>query len=202
MITAPETRVLSGSALENAIADLAALRLIVFREWPYLYEGDLRYEHRYLEPFVSSPNAVLIGAFDQGKLVGAATGMPLVEHADNFAAAFQHTDIDASQVFYCAESVLLRPYRGLGVGHRFFDLRETVARQQGKRLSAFCAVNRPSDHPAQPPDYRPLDPFWRARGYRPLKNVVAHFEWKDIGERCETGKPLQFWARDLLESTD
>jgi len=197
VVTTPETRVLSGAALAGAIADVAALRLTVFREWPYLYEGDLEYEQRYLEPYIESPNAVLVGAFDQGKLVGAATGMPLTEHADDFAAAFEQTDIDVRQAFYCAESVLLPPYRGLGIGHRFFDLREDAARQQGHSLNTFCAVVRPPDHPARPANYRPLDPFWRARGYRPLKNVVAHFQWQDIGEPLETHKSLQFWARAL-----
>jgi len=199
---APETLVLSGPALADALADLAALRIAVFREWPYLYEGDLQYEHSYLEPFAKSPNAVLVGAFDQGKLVGAATGMPLLEHADDFASAFAQTDIDVSQVFYCAESVLLPRYRGQGIGHRFFDLREATARLQGHSQSAFCAVVRPSDHPARPAGYRPLDSFWRARGYQPLKNVVAHFGWKDIGDCVDTRKPLQFWARDLLARKD
>ena len=52
-------------------------------------------------------------------------------------------------------------------------------------------------HPARPPGYRPLDPFWRARGYAPLPGVVATFSWRDVGEPDETPKRLQFWARSL-----
>ena len=37
--------------------------------------------------------------------------------------------------------------------------------------SAFCAVQRPSDHPERPPGYAPLDPFWRKRGYETLTPV-------------------------------
>jgi hypothetical protein len=55
----------------------------------------------------------------------------------------------------------------------------------------------PGDHPARPEGYRPLDRFWRARGYAPLDGVVAHFGWRDIGEVEETQKPLQFWMRNL-----
>jgi hypothetical protein len=56
---------------------------------------------------------------------------------------------------------------------------------------------RPADHPSRPADYRPLDDFWRKRGYAPLPGVVARFAWKDLGEAEETRKTLQFWIRKL-----
>ena len=188
---------LTGAALAAALDDVARLRIAVFRDWPYLYDGDFAYERRYLEPYRTSPGAILVGAFDGEALVGAATGTPMEDHADDFAAAFAGTGVDLSEIFYCAESVLLPDYRGQGVGHRFFDIREAHARALGRRHVAFCAVQRPEDHPARPAGYRPLDDFWRARGYTPLQGVVAHFGWRDIGEQAETKKPLQFWMRAL-----
>ncbi|MEE4187076.1 MAG: GNAT family N-acetyltransferase [Roseobacter sp.] len=194
---AVETRVLTGRALVKALPGVAALRIEVFREWPYLYDGNLAYEERYLAPYADTADAVLVGAFDRGRLVGASTGMPLCKHADGFATAFATTDIDPETVFYCAESVLLSPYRGQGAGHAFFDLREAAARQMGFAISAFCAVERPADHPARPADYRPLDSFWHARGYRPVPGAMAGFDWKDLGAAKETCKQLQFWAMTL-----
>lgn len=188
---------LTGGDLEAALDAVADLRISVFRAFPYLYDGDHAYERRYLESYRHSPDAILVGAFDGDRLVGAATGTRLTDHADDFAAAFAGTGIDLETVFYCAESVLLPAWRGRGIGHRFFDLREAHARALGFRKSAFCAVIRPQDHPARPDDYRPLDAFWIARDYRPLEGVVAAFRWKDVGEAQETAKPLQFWIRDL-----
>ena len=46
-----------------------------------------------------------------------------------------------------------------------------------------------------PAGYRPLDAFWRARGYAPVPGAVAHFAWKDVDQPGETDKPLQFWMR-------
>ena len=188
---------LTGAALEAALDEVARLRITVFRDWPYLYDGDFAYERRYLEPYRTSPGAILVGAFDGARLVGAATGTPMEDHADDFAAAFAGTGMDLSDIFYCAESVLLPEYRGEGVGHRFFDIREAHARDLGRRHVAFCAVIRPDDHPARPAQYRPLDDFWKARGYAPLPGAVAHFGWRDIGDEAETKKPLQFWMRAL-----
>lgn len=190
-------RALTGAALDAALDDVARLRIAVFRAFPYLYDGDLDYERRYIATYRDSPGAVVAGAFDGARLVGAATGTPMTDHAAEFAAALAGTGLDLSAMFYCAESVLLPGYRGQGIGHRFFDLREDHARAQGATHSAFCAVIRPADHPARPADYRPLDPFWRGRGYAPLPGAVAHFRWRDVGDTAETEKPLQFWLRDL-----
>jgi GNAT superfamily N-acetyltransferase len=190
-------RPLGQEELARRLPDLARLRIRVFADWPYLYDGDEAYERRYLQPYLDSPQALVVGAFDGDRLVGAATGTPMEDHADEFTQALAARDLAPDTVFYCAESVLLPEFRGQGAGHRFFDLREDHARRLGRRWSAFCAVVRPDTHPARPPDYRPLDPFWRARGYEPLPGAVARFRWRDHGEAEETAKPLQVWLRDL-----
>ena len=191
-----ETRVLTGTDLSAALDDVARLRIAVFRDWPYLYDGDLAYERDYLRAYLS-PGAVVVAALDAGRIVGAATGAPMADHADDFAAAFAGRPERLSDIFYCAESVLLPDYRGRGLGHAFFDARETHARALCHRYTAFCSVIRPTDHPARPADYRPLDGFWRKRGYAPLPGVIAQFKWRDLGDAAQTDKQLQFWMRAL-----
>jgi GNAT superfamily N-acetyltransferase len=71
-------------------------------------------------------------------------------------------------VFYCAESVLLSEYRGQGAGHAFFDRREAHAARLGFARSPSAVSCDRADHPDRPEGYRPLDAFWRARGYAPL----------------------------------
>lgn len=188
---------LNGRSLETVLDDVARLRIEVFRAWPYLYDGDVAYERRYLDPYRTSSDAIVVGAWDKDRLVGASTGTPLADHADDFAEAFRDTGMDLDTIFYCAESVLLPAYRGRGVGHRFFDLREAHARERGFSRVAFCGVVRAPDHPERPESYRPLDAFWRARGYAPLEGAVAGFSWKDLGDTTETVKPLQFWLREI-----
>ena len=191
------TRVLDRADFEEALEDIARLRITVFRDWPYLYDGSLDYERDYLSVYRDSPKSVVVGAFDGSRLVGVSTGTPMQDHSDDFGAAFEGQAIDLEQMFYCAESVLLPDYRGFGLGHKFFDLREAHARALGFKTICFCGVQRPKDHPLRPVDYRPLDDFWQKRGYHPLAGVLASFEWKDIDQPKETAKRLQFWARSL-----
>ena len=186
---------LKGAALDAALGDLAALRVEVFRAFPYLYNGDRAYEAEYLRSYRDNPRAVLVAALDRQRVVGAATAMPLADHAD--ASQLTGPLPPQSEIFYCAESVLLPEYRGHGLGHDFFDLREAEARHQGFRYSLFCGVIRPDDHPDKPADYRSLDAFWTKRGYAPAAGVTATFHWTDIGQTEHTPHQLQAWIKTL-----
>lgn len=190
-------RALRGAALEAALDDVARLRIAVFRDWPYLYDGSLDYEREYLSTYRDSPGALLVGAFFGDVLVGASTSTPMEDHAGEFAAPMQGRGVPLERILYGAESVLLPEYRGKGIGHRFFDLREDHARALGRTHVAFCSVMRPVDHPLRPASYRTNDAFWQGRGYAPLPGAVAEFSWKDLGQEGETVKPLQFWMREI-----
>lgn len=192
-----QVRALQGAELEAALDGVAELRITVFRDWPYLYDGSKDYEREYLQTYRDNPGALLVGAFHEGRLIGASTSTPMEDHAPEFAAPFRALGIAPEKILYGAESVLLRPYRGIGLGHRFIDLREEHARALGRTHVAFCSVVRPEDHPARPAVYRSNDAFWRGRGYATLPGVVARFSWKDLGEAEETEKALQFWMRAL-----
>jgi GNAT superfamily N-acetyltransferase len=190
-------RALTGADLEAALDGVAALRISVFRDWPYLYDGSLEYERAYLQTYRDSPGALLVGAFAGDRLVGASTSTPMEDHAEAFAEPLKKIGLPVESILYGAESVLLPAWRGRGLGHRFFDLREAHARRLGRTHVAFCSVKRPEDHPMRPAHFRTNDAFWMGRGYAPLPGVLAEFSWKDVGDAEETVKPLQFWIRAL-----
>lgn len=187
----------SGEALVAALPALAELRITVFRAYPYLYDGDADYELGYLRTYAEDPGAIVVGAWDGDRMVGAATGAPMDGQHAEWAEPFRAQGRDVSEIFYCGESVLLPEYRGRGVGHAFFDWREARARDLGKRVSAFCSVIRPKNHPLEPEGHRPLDGFWRKRGYAPEPGLEAVFDWREVGAAEETPHRLQFWLRRL-----
>ncbi|MEM7446077.1 MAG: GNAT family N-acetyltransferase [Pseudomonadota bacterium] len=190
-------RKLTGADFKRALDGLARLRIEIFREWPYLYDGDLDYERRYLSKFAMSKDAVIIGAYDGDKLVGAATASPLIDHADEFASPFRKAGLDPEEFFYFAEFLMLKPHRRQGIGARFFDEMEQVAQDAGFHKIAFCTVVRPADHPAKPDDAIPIDGFCRRHGYRPVDGLICDFPWRDLGDAEETHKPMQVWVREF-----
>lgn len=185
---------LTGPELAAAMGDLAQLRIEVFRAYPYLYDGTAEYEAKYLATFANARDAVIVAAWDGGRIVGCATGSSLEDHHAEFAAPLAKAGVPVEGTFYCGESVLRPDYRGRGIGHAFFDRREAHAKAHGYVRSCFCAVVR---HGPKPEGYTPLDAFWRARGYRPVDGALAQFGWKDLGETAETVKPMQVWLREF-----
>ncbi len=182
--------------LQNLDA-LADLRCSVFRDWPYLYEGSRDYEAKYLQVYIDCPRALAILVWDGARCIGASTVIPLSDAPTEMQQPFIDAGIDLSRVDYFGESVLLQPYRGRGLGVKFFDLREAHARALNLPVCAFCAVQRPDDHPLRPVDYVSNDAFWHRRGYRKAPELQTTLAWPDIGETASTRKPMTFWQRTL-----
>lgn len=92
---AVQFRVHHGADIRPYLADLARLRIQVFREWPYLYAGDAAYEAEYLKVYLRSSRSIVILAFEQQQLIGASTGLPLVEESEAFQPFNSHSAIVA-----------------------------------------------------------------------------------------------------------
>lgn len=198
-MTKLRTQRFSGTGLAACIPDLAALRIEIFREFPYLYDGNMVYEENYLQTYARCEQAVVVVAFDGDRVIGASTGIPMAFEEESFQRPFAAAGIDPATVFYCAESVLKAEYRGRGLGLRFFEEREDHARGLGGfDWFAFCAVRRPADHPLRPSHYEPLDAFWTKRGYAKREGLVAEYRWKDIDADTETSKTMEFWVKSAV----
>ena len=189
---------LSGAAIAAHLGDLARLRIGVFREFPYLYDGSEDYERRYLQTYVDSPRSRVLLVHDGDTLIGATTGLPLADETEEFQRPFRQAGYDLARVFYCGESVLDARWRGRGVYKHLFAAREAHARALGGfDWCTFCAVRRAADHPLRPPDYRPLDAVWQHFGYVEQPALETTFTWQDIDQPAPSAKPMRFWLKSL-----
>ncbi len=65
-----------GEKVADLIPEIAALRIEVFAEYPFLYAGDYEYEKLYLKKFTAMKDAIVVACFDHNTLIGIATGYP------------------------------------------------------------------------------------------------------------------------------
>lgn len=187
-----------GKEIETVVTALAALRIEVFRDFPYLYEGSFEYEKEYLKTYVNSDRAFLFAVFDNEKMVGATTCIPLVDETDEVQEPFVLSGMNLDDIFYFGESILLKECRGKGIGKQFFEQREKHAASFGNyTTTCFCAVDRPENHPLRPEAYIPLDEFWKSRGYKKSEVLKSKFSWKDINEPMETEKTMIYWLKKI-----
>jgi len=188
----------TGQSVQAIIADVAALRVKVFRDWPYLYDGDEAYEAAYLQTYLHSAGAAVIVARLDGQIVGASTCLPLTDETPNVQAPFLARGWALEKFFYFGESVLLPGLRGRGIGVAFFEAREAHAKEVSScDFAGFCGVIRPLDDARRPAGFQPLDPFWRRRGFTPRPDLICQMAWKEIDQPEETTKDLQFWLKSL-----
>ena len=187
-----------GAEINTALTDLGLLRIRVFHDFPYLYEGDLAHEKEYLKTYAHSEKAFVFAAYHGEMMVGATTCIPLADETPDVQQPFLKNELDIEKIFYFGESILLPAYRGMGLGHRFFEEREAHVRSyQTFQSTCFCSVHPGGNHPAQPAGYRPHDVFWTKRGYQKDTSLQCQMEWLDVGMDVPTSKKLIFRKKDL-----
>ncbi len=200
MIHGLTIRAYRGEEAQPFLADLAQLRLQIFREYPYLYEGDLAYETEYATSYRNCPDSILVVAQDQGKVIGISTAFPLVSAMSKkmeLNKAFADHPHPMSDYFYFGESVLLPQYRGSGIYKEFFRYREAAALRHGCNRSLFMAIDRPATHPAAPEGYESLEPMWHRFNYQKEPKLVANYLWKEVGATEETEHTMVGWSKTL-----
>ena len=186
----------SGDGLRAPAPELAQLRIEVFRDWPYLYDGDLAYERSYISCFLMRPttlrSAPLMATRSSGHRRHPRSQPACGYSSQPFLAAGEPLE----RIFYFGESVLKERLSRARARPCIF--RRARGSRGNARLpkTAFCGVVRPHDHPLRPSGYEPLDPFWRKRGYRPLTGMIAHFRgstWatpRTAKSRCSSGAAI------------
>ncbi|MHC1698606.1 MAG: GNAT family N-acetyltransferase [Geobacteraceae bacterium] len=190
-------QLLTGAAITDALDDLATLRLDIFPEYPYLYQGRREDELTYLATYAEAPDACVTLAYDGLTVIGAATGMPLIYEDAQMLDAFAGTTFPLNEVYYVGELLFRSDYRNCGLGQELLDRLESHICSLGRYRKLTCAtVERPEDHPLRPSNYIPISRFLARTGFTRLSGVNTHFMWRETdGDKRD--HLMQFWTKDL-----
>ena len=138
--------ILTGSAVEDCLNDIASLRIEIFREFPYLYDGHREDELNYLKLY-SIPESFVIIINDGEKVVGAATGMPLRHEVTKLVEPFCGTSYPVEDVYYVGELLFYPEHRNHGMGMQVVRMVEEQVRSFSIYQYLTCVtVSRPVDH--------------------------------------------------------
>jgi ribosomal protein S18 acetylase RimI-like enzyme len=188
-------KMLTGTAIADVLDEVATLRLEIFREYPYLYQGRREDERKYLGTYAEAPGACVILAYDGDAVIGAVAGMPLIHEDAQIQDAFAGTTFPLNELYYVGELLLRPAYRDCGLGQKLFDRFESHIRSLDRYCTLICAtVERPDDHPLRPHDYINISKFLAHTGFARLSGVTTNFMWREI-DGVKRDHPMQFWSK-------
>lgn len=163
------------------------LRTKIFREYPYFYIGDEKTETEYADFYLKSPNSFLILVKEGQKKIGLVSGIPLVEMDEYFLTPFHRASLSLQPIFYLGEILLLKEFRGRGIGYRIYQAFEAEVRKLPRFTSiAILRMHDPKNDPRKPKDYKSLDPFWMRLGYTENPSLSLTIPYQEIGHTSKT----------------
>jgi hypothetical protein len=195
-----------GKDVTPFIDQISHLRIQIFREYPYLYQGDLDYEKNYMAAYATDPRALFAMAFNKDKVIGAITGIPLNSHSEIVREVKKKAlsiGLPVSLYYYIGEALLLPEYRDNGIGRlihtAYLDI-ENIIRQQGFQYASILTVKREENDTRKPENYRELEKIWSYLGFQKIPELETKYHWNTLlsDEKCECiENAMDFWQKPL-----
>jgi len=192
-----------GNNISSYIDSIAEFRINVFKEFPYLYQGNVEGERKYLVNYANDPQATLIVAKVNSKLVGIATGIPLnasLHLLDDIRIELSKKSFDPKKFYYCGEMIILEDYRNQGLGAKLYEQQKSQIQCWG--FTYFCAltVKRSTTHPLKPKNYIDIKNFLDKIGYKKFGfELPCH--WPTIlssGKVKNIKNKLILWTKEII----
>ena len=188
---------MQGSQIQEYLEKIAHLRLTIFKEFPYLYDGQLKDELEYLQHYAEQEQATAIIASCDDQLAGAVTAIPLQYESEEMTSPFSTMQYPVERTIYICELLFYPDYRNKGLGTRLLSRIEQHYRgQKNYQYLTSATVMRPDDHPHRPDGYVPIERFLQRNRFEKMPGVTTHFTWKEI-DGARRNHEMQFWIKTL-----
>lgn len=181
-----------------------------FREYPYLYV--FQKENDYNAIFENDPDAFILFAKRDGKLIGTLQASPLSSpylEKTHYTPSksldqIRKRGFNPEKILYITSFLMSKEERtNLPAIKLLFDKAVENAKGMGKSQICFMEVVENKNHPLRPDPYVPLEP-WKELG-RNIKNmnVVTQMSWPTLqpdGKVKDEKHKMMFFVMDISES--
>lgn len=194
-----KTEIYEGAKIAPYVKTVAELRVGIYREYPYLYDGNVEFELKETLPiYTRSKNSVWGVARDGEKIIGLAIWLPLSEISRDLQTPLLEKELDVEAYCCLVDLMVLKEYQGQGIGKRLYAISEEhVKKEQRYSYLTLYTIERPIKDHKKPKDYTSLDEYWKKRGFVKHPELFFTHPWKDIGDKVDTDHTLIFWIKDL-----
>lgn len=195
-------KVLTSDQVNTYLNDIASFRIKYFKDFPYMYEGNMDYEQKYIGGFVKDKKAILVVAVKDNQIVAVSTALPLISDADILGDApkkFLEKGLNPKDFFYYGEIIIKPEYRGLGVAKAIMSIQEAFAKNLNYKKITLSTVVRSKDDPRAPIDYISSDIVWHNLGFK-KEDIFMEYEWPTIIDQVTVRSienRMVFWTKTI-----
>lgn len=195
-------KTVSGKDITPYIDTIAKFRLTAFKEFPYLYQGDLANERKYLEHYPKNLKSLLVLALQNNEVVGFLTGVPLAGDFPGLAdiqKACEQRHLNPQIFYYYGEGIIKPAYQGKGLFSQLMAAQELQLKKWGFKHSCFLTVKRDKSHPLKPKHYSDPSKIWRHKGFQPFGFELS-YNWPTIlsnGKVKNHKNKLMLWVKTI-----
>jgi len=197
-----EFKTYQGKEIEAFIDKIGQIRLDAFKEFPYLYKGDLDYERAYLSEYTKHEKSLLILVYSFNEIVGFITGAAIdskLSITEDAFKLFKSKGLSPSSFYYIGEIIVLKEYRSFDLSSKLLKEVEDFALAQGYSSTCFLTVVREDDHPLKPKDYKDTAKLWEFHKYKRM-NLYTKYKWTTIINSTDAiyqENRLEYWCKSL-----
>jgi hypothetical protein len=187
----------SGADMQPYLERIVEYRLKYFKEFPYLYQGNVEEEVEFVEQYIKSSTARVLVLKDQcGNFGGFATGISVMEssHADKLGVIINQPE----NVYYIGEMIFDELFRGKDGFRQCLSYFQNI-KEMGYKKVCFITVQRDGKYP-RPINYHDHEGAWGVTGFEKYEQTIT-ISWPVIqvgGDSVAQENILNIWIKKLM----
>ena len=190
----------TGKAINDCFEAIATLRLMVFSEYPYCYQGSFEDEQKHFGQYTCHEDRSLAVLFEKNQIIGLSTRIPAASALPLLGRAvpeLERRGVNIEQHYYVIESMIKQAFRGKKRGQLLYQEHEVFIRRRGYQTN--CLLTLATESTITSVEKKPFTSLWHWLGFKKTA-IQTSFTWLtrmfDHLVR-EQSHVFDFWARDL-----
>ena len=185
-----------GTETAPYIQDIVKLCNAIYREPPYLYNGDDEEYTAYIESLSQANDVVICLVFDGEKAVGLSIGRPLIQTRGPYKETLVEHGYDLNQFFYLGEFGLLSGYRDCRIEEAMYLEIEKAAFVDGA-FDMICVWDIVDPNQFSSDTCFVEDYFWKKLGFVQHPELNFQIVWINIGDTQESSHLAVYSIKEL-----
>ncbi len=147
---------------------LSQMRLSEYKEFPYLYVGNMEEDFANTNYFTFK-DGLLVIAFEGKTVVGMYSGMPMSTPSSflqDRSAQLAGEGVDINRCFYASDLIVHPHFKRQGIGGQLLKRLFQEVKVMGYDTMMGVISLRPLNHILRPKDYFDTDSIWEKYGYK------------------------------------